>query len=170
MARFRRRMAAPINRVKHIVDSSATLAANTVLSIAVVDTVDNPVFTNANNVATASKVYGIYLNVQVVSNEDEVLGAVPNFYLMVAKNPGSNLTLPSPAAVGASDNRKYVFHQEMTMIQNFNGGNPRTVFNGVIKIPKGYQRNGIDDKIQVDVICPAIDTAVCFQCIYKEFR
>ncbi len=51
-------------------------------------------------------------------------------------------------------------------------GLPRVVFNGVIKIPKGYIRNGPNDKLQVvlRVGTAAINFNFCLQCHYKEFQ
>ncbi len=172
MARFRSRgmQLRPVNRIKHVVDNSATLAANTPLNTVLVNTTDTPALAVQNAVETASKVFGIYLKVEVASNETEDVGAIPNVYMFMAKNPGGNLTFPNANLVGINDNKKYVFHQEMLMIENSKGGNPRTLFNGVIKIPKGYQRNGPNDQIFIQVFSPAIDIVTCLQAHYKEFR
>ncbi len=160
----------PVQRIKHVVDISATLAAGAVSATSIIFTKDAPVLSGTNEVLTGSTVHGFYLKIEVASNEAFDSGAIPNVYLMVLKNPGANLTFPLPNAVGVDDNKKYVFHQEMIMIENAIGGNPRVLFNGVIKIPKGYKRNGPNDTIQVRIFSPAINIALCFQCHYKEFR
>ncbi len=171
MARFSRGMALrPVHRIKHVVDSSATIAAGTQLPTDLIKTEDAPVLGSSNAVETGSKCYGIYLKVIAVSNENEVPGAIPNVYMTVSKNPAHALNAIVANAVGIDDLKKYVIHQEMVMIQNINGGNPTTVFNGVIKIPKGYARNGPNDRLQVDVLCPAVNIAICIQAHYKEFR
>ncbi len=159
-----------INRIKHVVDSSATLAAATQLNLTLIDAFDAPTLAVTNAVETGSVVNGIYLKVEVASNEAQDVGAIPNVYMAVIKNPGANLTLPAPNAVGANDNKRYVIHQEMIMLDNKLGGNPRILFNGVIAIPKGYRRNGPDDRLVLAILSPAIDIALCFQCHYKEFR
>ncbi len=172
MARFRNRGMAlrPVHRIKHVVDSSATLAKNTKLTVDLIKSIDAPVIANTSEVETGSKVNGIYLKVICASNEAQVGGAIPNVYLTVSKNPGHALAVITPNAVGASDLKKYVIHQEMVMIENSVSGNPTTVFNGVIVIPRGYIRNGPNDRLEVTVFCPAINISVCFQCHYKEFR
>ncbi len=159
----------PVNRIKHVVDASGTIAAPAVNTVAVVIAVDAPVIGNTSEVVTGSKVNAIYLKVEMGSNE-QILGLTPNFYLMVAKNPGNNLTLPSPNAVGANDNKRFVIHQEMIMFDNVQGGNPRVVFNGVIVIPKGYRRMGPNDRLTVSLLAPQINTHFCLQAHYKEFR
>ncbi len=172
MARFRRQMAMrPINRIKHVIDTSATLAQGVVLPITIADATDTPTIANTVGVETGSKINGIYLRVEAASNEAIDLGAIPNFYMMVYKNPGNNVTMPAPNVVGSSDNKRFVIHQEMTMIENKGqGSNARTIFNGVIVIPKGMRRFAPDDNLSVDLLCPALATAVCIQCHYKEFR
>jgi len=172
MARFRRQLALrPINRIKHVVDTSGTLSLGTELPTKIIEAVDAPVLASVRQVVTGSKVHAVYLKIEVASDDDIVGGAIPNVYLTVAKNPGGNLTLPAPNAVGSSDNKRFVIHQEMIMIQNVGrGGNARILFNGVIKIPKGYQRFGPNDTLVANVLCPQLDIATCLQCHYKEFR
>ncbi len=155
--------------IKHVVDSSATLAAATSLNTVVLDAVQTPVLTTPNQVAIGSRVSSIYLKVEVVSNETDV-GAIPNAYMIVFYNPSNALTTPDPSSVGTSDVKRYVIHQEMVMLNNLQGGNPRVLFQGVIRIPRSMQRNGNDDVIQISIRSPAVNIALCIQCIYKEFR
>ncbi len=171
MARFNRGMAIrPVNRIKHVVDSSATLAANTSLAINIISTKDAPVLANTAECITGSKVNGFYLRVEVASNETEDVGAIPNVYLAIQKSPSATIPVIQPNAVGANINKRFIIHQEMVMIENSKGGNSKTLFNGVIKIPKGYIRNGPADVLFATIFSPAIDIAVCIQAHYKEFR
>jgi len=161
----------PVNRIKHVVDSSATVAAAAVLTTNVILATDTPTIANTIGVETGAKVHGIYLKVEVSSNEAASAGAIPNVYLAVFKNPGGNLSPPAPNAIGANDNKRFVIHQEMILIENsVQGGNPRILFNGVIVIPKGYSRMGPGDVLQVITLAPQLDTAICIQAHYKEFR
>ncbi len=172
MPRYRSRMAMrPIQRIKHVVDASATLTKNTQLNQQMIRAKDAPILANTTEVLTGSKVYGIYLKVEVASNEVATAGAIPNVYLMVGKNPANALTTPAANAVGSSDVKRMILHQEMIMIENSGkGGNARILFNGVVKIPRGASRFGPDDALHVSVFCPALDIALCIQCHYKEFR
>ena len=58
----------------------------------------------------------------------------------------------------------------MIMFQKQTDSNPRTIFNGVIVIPKGYRRFGPNDELTVSTLAPGVTTDQCFQCHYKEFR
>ncbi len=172
MARFRSGMALrPINRIKHVVDSSATVAQASAGVFTLALATDTPVLANTADVETGSKINGFYIRFEVASNEAVDLGAIPNFYFFVWKSSGGNLTAPVANAVGANDNKRFVIHQEMTMIENKGqGSNARTVFNGVVVVPKGMRRMGPNDLWEVRTLCPALATAQCIQTHYKEFR
>ncbi len=159
----------PIHRIKHVVDQSATVTAGAQLNFELITAVDAPVLANDAEVETGSKVNGIYLRVEVASTETDA-GAVPNVYMIVWKNPGDNITAPVPNNVGPNDNKRFVIHQEMVMINNLAGGTPRTLFNGVIVIPRGLRRFGPNDRLEISLFSTAVNFAECLQCHYKEFR
>ncbi len=172
MARYRSRMALrPINRIKHVFDSSATVALGNVGVFPIANATDTPTLGATNSVETGAKINGFYIRVEVASNDAIVLGAIPNVYMILWKNPGGNLVDPIPNAIGANDNKRFVVHQEMSMIENKGqGSNARTLFNGVIVVPKSFRRMGPNDTWEILILCPALDTAQCIQCHYKEFR
>ncbi len=169
MPRFRSRSMSlrPVHRLKHVVDKQAGVGLGIIDNTVLVLAVDAPVLANTNEVETASKVNGIYLKVEAYAR---TAAALANCYLLVAKNPGGNLSIPNPNAVGIDDNKKYVIHQEMVMMQRVVNGNPRTLFNGVIVIPRGYRRFGPNDNLLLRVLSPGVDIDLCIQCHYKEFR
>lgn len=157
----------PVNRVKHVFDEQGGLTAGTQLSTSIIKTVDAPVRANTNEVETASKVNGIYLRVEVNATTS---AALANVYMSVQKIPGAAIATVAPNAVGANNDKKWVIHQEMVMLQQQDGSNPRTLFNGVIVIPRGYRRNGPDDIMNVVILAPGVAINYCIQCHYKEFR
>ena len=132
-----------------------------------ITTVDAPLIANTFQVETGSTVNAIYLKVEVNATSS---AALSNVYMFVAKNPGNNLTFPNANAVGGVDNKKYVIHQEMVMMQQVTNSNPRTLFNGVIVIPRGYKRNGPSDRLILAIFSPGVNINFCVQCHYKEFR
>ncbi len=128
---------------------------------------DNPDNANVSEVVTGSTVNSIYLKVEVYATNT---AALANAYMYVIKNPGDNLTLVNGNVVGASDIKKFVIHQEMVMMEKNTTGNPRTLFVGVIKLPRGYRRMGTDDKLQLVLFTGGTTADFCFQCIFKEYR
>ncbi len=169
---YRRTMSMrPINRIKHVIDSSQAVAAATEGGFTLAGATDTPTLAVTTSVETGAKINGFYIRLEVASNEAHDAGAIPNFYMIIFKNVGGNLTAPAANAVGSNDNKRFVIHQEMTMIENKGaGGNPRTVFNGVVVIPKGYRRMGPNDTWQVLTLSPALNHVACIQAHYKEFR
>ncbi len=161
----------PINRIKHVVDSQNNIAKAVDLPIPIASATDTPTLAATASVETGCKINGFYLRVEVASNDPVDLGVVPNVYMYVWKNPGGNLTTLTPNAVGANDNKRFVIHQEMTMIENKGqGSNARTIFNGVVAVPKGMRRMGPNDRWEVVMRSQGLDIVQCLQCHYKEFR
>ncbi len=158
----------PVNRIKHVFDAQGATALGVEFVKNLILTVDAPVLANVNECETGSTVNGIYLKVEVVNTG--TTGVLANAYMTLAKNPGNNLTIPPPNTVGASDNKKYVIHQSMIMLQMVDNSNPRTLFDGVIVIPKGYRRNGPADRLQLSIFSPGVELNICIQAHYKEFR
>ncbi len=161
----------PIHRIKHVVDSEGATVAATVSTIDLINTQDAPTLANTNQVETGSKVNGIYLRIEVLHSSG---AGRSNMYMALLKNPGNNLTaasIPAPNAVGGSDMKNKFIHQEMIMMNGDAGnGQPRVLFNGVIKIPRGMIRNGPGDRLQLKLFTPTVASDFCVQCHYKEFR
>ncbi len=169
---FRRRFNAgirPVNRIKHVIDQQNALAAGTSATDVLAIADDNPALANTTEVQTGAKVNGIFLSLEA-TRTGTTSDVLANVYMMVYKNQGGNNPPPNPNVVGASDSKRFGIHQEMVMLQGTNAGNPRTVFKGVIALPRGYRRFGPGDILQLKVQSPGVAINYCFQCHYKEFR
>ncbi len=158
----------PVNRIKHVIDAEGTITT-TISTTDVIVTNDTPDLATVNECETGSKVMGIYLKVECTRLAGVGRG---NFYMSVSKNPANTVSAVAPNVVGSSAKKRYVLHQEMIMLGEESLRSPRVMFNGVIKIPRGFSRNGPNDKLQVNLIAgTASQTAdFCLQCHYKEFR
>ncbi len=157
----------PVNRIKHVTDLQTATTAGARVDIDLIKAVDNPVLTAQNEVAIGATINGIFISVEVYAT---TAGALSNVYFSLNKNPGGNLTLPNPNVVGTSDNKKHVIHQEMIMLQKQIDGNPRTLFKGVVVIPRHMRRFGPDDRLTVLILAPGVNIDICIQTHYKEFR
>ncbi len=170
MVQIMARMSAirPVNRIKHVIDSEGGLVIATQSLVTVVDADDNPVLASPAQVQTGAVVNGIYLHVEVSHTSG---AGRPNMYLAVMKNPGNNIVTPTIDAIGVSDAKKFIIHQEMIMLSGDAGnGLPRPIFNGVIVIPKHMRRFGPDDRLVVILLSKTVTGDFCLQCHYKEFR
>ncbi len=157
----------PVHRIKHVVDQQLGLVLNVSQDFDLSLSKDAPVVSNNEEVESGCTINGFYLNVEAYAT---TAGALSNIYMYVAKNPGNAITLPPANAVGITATKKYVIHQEMKMLEQSVNGNPRTIFNGVIVVPKGYRRQSISDRMILRLFSPGVNCNVCFQCHYKEFR
>ncbi len=122
MARYRNRgmQLRPVQRIKHVVDIQNALSIGTQANEIVIQAVDTGTLADVNGVQTGSTVNGIYLHVEVVPTSS---AALSNVYMIVYKNPGDNITPPSANGVGSDDDKRFVIHQEMVMMQQQTNGN-----------------------------------------------
>ncbi len=162
----------PIHSIKHVVDIQGGIVGDVNSDFTLINGVDAPVVGNADEVETGSKVNAFFLNVQVISTAETALN---NLYFYLYKNAGTNISsanIPGANAVGTSDFKNKVFHQEMVMLSDAADSIPATMFRGVIRIPKFMSRIGINDLIRIRFLrVGAGNTAnICIQCIYKEYR
>ncbi len=157
----------PINRVKHVLDSQGGLVIGTQTTVVLANAVDNPTLGTTNEVHLGSTINSLFISCEVNATSS---AALSNVYFQIVKNPGNNLSFANGNVVGTSDNKKYVFHQEMVMLQQVTNSNPRTLFKGVISVPKGYRRMGPNDRINVLLFSPGVTVNFCVQTHYKEFR
>ncbi len=161
----------PVHSIKHIVDIQGAEGLNTKEVQNLILAVDAPVLANTTEVETGSKVFGIFLNIQVVATTE---AALPNIYFIIYKIPGANISagnIPNGNVTGASDFKRQIFHTEMAMMTNSaNTQVPITLFKGVIKIPKVFSTMRINDIIQMQLFAPGVNFEFCIETIYKEFR
>ncbi len=166
----RNMMKRPIQSVKHIVDRQGILAPATQVEERMVVAVDSPVVTATTEVQKGSRVSSLYLNVQC---EVDSGTALENIYMMVYKNPANLITGPSiPDAnlQGTVAFKKFVFHTEMRMGSEPADSLPITLFRGVLKIPRQYQNQRLNDTINIQLFSPGVTWNYCIQCIYKEYQ
>ncbi len=174
MARSRGLGLRPVNSIKHVVDSASSAVAATKSNVTVIEAKDSVNDAIPIEVLQGCTVKWIYLKVEAYTAANPTLRS--NFYFAVFKNPGNAVTNPAANAIGESNLRKHVIHQEMIMLGNVDAAAvfPRTVFNGVIKIPPRLRRFGIDDRLYIILQNGVGETTqesrFCIQCIYKEYR
>ncbi len=167
----------PVNSIKHVVDTNGAISAAAVSTNDVMIAVDSPAYlANPNQIHQGATMKWIFLNVQII--QVVAAGGVDNIYLGVYKNVGNNTALAvNLDAVGTSDRKRFVIHQEMVMTGNVltaAAAVPKTLFKGVIRIPKALQRFGLEDRLQVLISHRTGEatqqTNFCLQCIYKELN
>ncbi len=172
---FRRRNnLRPINSLKHVVDIQGSSVSGGQDVQPIVNGSDTPVSTSAIACNIGAKISSLYINLQCVNNTNAT-ATINNFYWYIVGNPGNNIpsaNLPRVNEVGTSNARKQIFHQEMAMLSDANDSIPITTFKGVIRVPRKFQRIGVDDRFQIVLGTPVAGAVVdyCMQIVYKEYR
>ncbi len=157
----------PINSIKHVVDEQGGLVAGTQTFVILADGVDVYALADDDGIPTGARINSIFLNVQVAATGT---AALANVYMYIYKNPGTNIpTFPNGNVVGTSDQKKLIFHQEMIMTEKNTTAIPRTLFKGVIKLPKHFRRWGADDQMAIALFSPGVNFDYCVECIYKHY-
>ncbi len=154
----------PINSVKNIFDATFITVAGGTSTVLDVSTCVNNYTGSVADVPIGSKINSIYFFVQI--GQDSVNSNV-DFYII--QNPANELTLPIPGGTGGHRERRFILHEEKGLPGNYNSGQSPLTFKGVIKIPKGRQRQGEDDKIQI-VLRGAAAYTGCVKAIYKFYQ
>lgn len=159
----------PVNSRKNIVQDVAIIAAAATGDFLVVNGVDvTPALADTDGVTTGSRVNTVYLEIWLMGNAVE--GVNSPFVWYLAKNPGTNLTLPAPSSAGASDNKKWIFAMGKGLIGSQVNGQPGYVIRGWFSIPAKYRRMGHDDQIVLRIENnTANDLNVCRLAIYKWY-
>ncbi len=167
----RRNRLRPINSIKHVVDVQGAIPVATKTIVSLIKGVINPdLTTDTTKCEAGSKVFSLFLNVQVVATSE---AALSNSYFILYKNPQGNIpaaNIPNANATGAHEFRRQIFHTEMAMMADTSESIPIVLFKGVLKIPKVYQTMRQDDVIELQLFQPGTTSDFCVECIYKEIR
>ncbi len=127
-----------------------------------------PTLATTNGVVAGSRINTVYLEVWLLGNAVE--GVNSPFVWTLNKNPGANLTLPTPSSAGANDNKKWIFAMGKGLIGSSVNGQPGYVIRGWFSIPQRYRRQGHDDELVLRIENnTANDLNVCRLAIYKWY-
>ncbi len=170
---FSRRRGALRLNVVHSMKNSQIISgglSSTAVTLNIAKAVDNPASaTGAEEVAQGSVIKAVWIVLDVCGLGGT--GVLNNFACYIIKNPGANLTVPNPIAVGTSNEKKFIFKEWSGMIMRNQDGNAPLHWEGWVKIPRRYQRMGTDDIIQQVLVCSASVTGhFQVQHIYKWFE
>ncbi len=151
---------------KHYVHRDAVaIAANSGLNIPIVTAIAfGAAVSNAEDVVEGSVVKAVYLEYWVDGAD-----ASKTCTGMVIKIPGGGAmpTFAEVANLGAYPNKKNIleFHQGLAP----SSGNQMALFRQWIKIPKGKQRFGLGDSLQVKFTCIGGAINICGFATYKDY-
>ncbi len=162
-------MRAVISSNKHIVQTiptSVAAGANTAINLA--EAVDVPAAGNALEIKTGSIIKVIYLEYWYTSNST----ARGSCQTSIEKVPGSNQGVMGNAdanTLHAYDNKKNILELHQGLLPP-NVENPLSMFRHWVKIPKGKQRMGLGDKLNLNFNSIIEGTVICGVAVYKEYN
>ncbi len=156
-----------INSIKNVflgVSSTGTTA----VALNPAKAVNSPVSTVASDTSNGCIIKAFWLSLDFCGLAATGVLQTTDVYLM--KNPGANLTAPSPLAQGTSNEKRFIIKSWRQMTMRNQDGNPPYHWEGWIKIPKRYQRMGTDDLWQLVFVTSTAAGHLSCQFIYKWYR
>lgn len=172
MARYRRRMLAPINTNKHFVPQSAiSVSSGTVSNLIIADAVVAPAASNTFDVVEGAVLKAVHIEYWVTHND--VAGTTTQLTAVLEKVPtaGAAATVAELLNLQSYANKKNVLHTFQGIIGTTkDGANPTTLMSGWFLIPKGKQRFGLGDRLILSVTSVTQNFTICGIAIYKEYR
>ncbi len=156
-----------INSEKHINQhtlASASIGVSVTTNIA--QATPNPVSAAANTIAVGTEIKAVYVELWLLAASAQPGTAI----LIIEKLPGSstNITAAQMAALNAYDNKKNIFFTSMGIVGDSNT-NPTPFVRQWIKIPKGKQRFGQNDRLQFTILSQIDTTEWCGLSIFKAY-
>ncbi len=158
---------AVVTSIKNIhlaTDSTGTTRVSNVFAKAV----NTPLSTNSSDVSNGCLIKAIYVTLDVCGLAATGVLQIHDMYII--KNPGANLTPPSPTAVGTSNEKKFVIKQWRAMTMRSQDGNVPYHWEGWIKLPRRYWRMGTDDLWSFETEASTAAGHLSLQFIYKWYR
>ncbi len=170
MPLFRRRMQAPINTVKHYVGQpKANIGLGTALTLEIADVVAAPVNTNREKCSEGSIIKAIHFEYWIVS--DAIAGTATQFVMTIEKSPSgvSDPTFADMLNLGGYKNKKNILYTTQGLVTTDNVGSAIPVIRDWLKIPKGKQRMGQEDRMIITFATVDNGLDICGMSTYKEY-
>ncbi len=160
------RLGAIVNSNKNMPNGVIAVTSTNVVTL-ISSSVTAPSNTVAQEVGHGSIIKAIWLSLDFCGLAASGVNQRTMIYLF--KNPGNNLTPPGGFAIGTSNEKKYVIKTWSAMTMRNQEGNPPYHWEGWVKIPKLYQRQGVDDQFQLIAGANTATGHFNFHAIYKWY-
>ncbi len=163
-------MKAPIHSKKHIFQiAQSTVAQAAIVNNLIIEANESP-STSPQSIEEGAIVKACYVEFWVSQDSASVVGS---YTVMLLKNPGGNANPVAGdlAALHDYDNKKNILFTAQGLLTPNDGGQV-PVLRGWYKIPKGKQRFGLKDRLQLTIRnnnVTAVDINFCGLAIFKEY-
>ncbi len=160
-------MKAPINSRKHIVQHTITqVTTNTVTTLVDVNSLAMQDVNAPNEIVEGSMVKAIFVEYWLIGTFN-----IGSYVLTVEKAVGGIAapTIAQMTTIDSYPNKKNIFFTSQGLISEDNQ-NPVPVLRQWIKIPKGKQRFGLQDKLRINIAAiSGEDVQFCGLTLYKSY-
>ncbi len=161
-------MRSPINSRKHYVQHTTfQVVTGTVTSFVEITALNQSVVDAPNEVAEGATIKAIFIEMWLLGTFNE-----GSFVLMLEKSSqnANAPTLSEMTTLDAYDNKKNILFVSQGLIAEDSNSNPTPVLRQWIKIPKGKQRFGLNDKFRINIAAiGAEDVQGCGFSTYKDY-
>jgi len=156
-----------VHSIKHYVQHSiATVTGGGVTALSISHAVAPDAVDLVNEVIEGCSIKAVYVELWIRS-----ASTTGSSGQMIIFKKGSDATNPSAtemAALGDWDNKKNILYTTMGLFNDVDA-DAIALFKGWIKIPKGKQRQGLNDQLVISIFSPTVDAHVCGFVTYKEY-
>ncbi len=170
MPRFQSRRMAPIQSVKHVIDTEGALTGGTTSDVPLSVTVESRASPfNPVELDIGEQVNGFFLSIFLIGAGGAGVAGSINWYIGKARAGQAISSFPAPANTGVSDLRNQIFHEEKGLVGSADG--TPMAFKGVVVVPKGMRRTRSGDQffIKLRATDNVNDVNFCVKAIYKSF-
>ncbi len=163
-------MKAPIHSKKHIVQMSQFTVAQAAVDTQIIIQAAEATSTTPAGISEGALVKAVYIELWLGNASTSVVGS---YTTALQKNPGGNspLSTGNMAALHDWDNKKNILFTSQALVPPTDGGQI-PIMKGWYKIPKGKQRFGLGDRLDLvtrNNNATAVDINGCGLAIFKEY-
>ncbi len=157
-----------IHSTKHYVQMSLTsIAAGALGTTVLVSAVPVASKNLVSEVEEGALVKAVYIELWVFGNAGNATQITTLCKFPSGQTP---FTVAEMAALGAADNKKNILFTSQGLVGNDGIANPSVIMRGWYKIPKGKQRFGQGDTLELQIFAQAAESLdFCGFCTYKEY-
>ncbi len=165
------RMVAPIVSIKHFVARALTsTGAGAMSNLSLVVSVAQTAVVNTRDVVEGSIVKAVWIELWIISTDGT--GLISQFVITLEKLPAQATAMTAAQALNlmAYPNKKNILYTTQGMIGSEVDGQPVPIIRQWFKIPKGKQRMGLGDRINLNFTTVGQAVSSCGMFIFKEYK
>ncbi len=168
--RPRRRIGQVIDSNKNIVSAFTALASGVKANVTIAEAQDSATLAVSEDVERGCVIKAVWVEFWISATAEVAVGTTNGIDCYFWKNTGSNLTSPIPGTEGTSNEKRFIFKVWKGLIGARTQGFQPYTWKGWIRIPKGHQRMGANDLLQITLQATGVNAIFCHKFVYKWYK